>query len=318
MSQNPFSAKVRIYVRSAILLITAAILLRAVNFIFIFDTAVDYFNPHPLHYLYLTLCVLSVIWFLTAPIVIPKYAFPIRVTFPASRASHIAAWACVGLTVAAFFFFRESMLYYPASAVIYNQLAIFSLFSIIYFALHAIGNPAKEINALSAYLVIIWICLMLSVTYIDLFVAMNSPFKITLHMALMSMLLFVLEDARRQTSNRHFRIMYLSAALIAALHCGVASFPVLLAFALKKYFVIDYFFYAMLMAGFFFFICLRAYDCYRVLMVSPVATKEEISEEERRLKEEKAKKNKKKGNKSKKSADAGDQTEKKGEDTHVS
>lgn len=309
MSQNPFSQKVKIYTFSAIALTGMAILLRICNFLLIYDPTVDYFDRHPLHLIFRALCVLTVAWLLTSIMFIPRYSFSTKVKIPASRATRLMGAVCACVAAASFFFFRENMFYYAAHAKLYHLLAIFSLLSTVYFALQFIDGVPQAISALSGYVVLLWLGIMLSVTYLNLYVPMNSPFKVTLHMALISIMLHVLEDARRQI-GRHFRIAYLTYTLIAMLTCGIASFPVLVAYALGLYPNVDYLFYASLMLIFFLYLCVRAYDCYRALMVTPQATPEEIAEEEEKKRKEKEKKNKKKA--------PVQSEETKGDDTHVS
>ncbi len=304
MSPNPFSQKVKIYTQSAISLTVIAVLLRIFNFLFHFDTTVDYFNHSPFHIAYLALCILTVAWLLSSLFLIPRYSFSTKVKPRASFASRLTGLACACITAISFLFFRENMFFYANHAGIYNLLAIFSLLGIIYFAFQFIGDIPPSFTVLTEYIVIVWLGMMLCATYLNLYVAMNSPFKITIHMALLSMMLYLIEDARLHTDHG-FRIPYFTYTLIGIFNCSLASVPVLIAYALDLYHNVDYLFYAALSLCFLLFLCTRAYDCYKLLMVTPPASPEEIAED-------KEKKNKeKKENRNKEKATEGD-------DNHVS
>lgn len=305
MSQNPFSQKVRIYTQSAISLTVISILLRTCNFLFVFDTNVDYFDRSPLHIAYVTLSILTIAWLLSSLIFIPRYSFSTKVAPKTSFLSRVTGIACAAVTAVSFMFFRENMLYYANHAGLYNLLAIFSLLSTIYFAFQFINDVPPSFIALAEYVVIVWLGMMLCATYLNLYVAMNSPFKITIHLALLSMMLYLIEDARLQTDHG-FRISHFTFTLIGILNCGVASIPVLVAYALNLYQNADYLFYAALSLCFMLFLCTRAHDCYKLLMVTPPASPEEIAED-------KEKKNKYKKDKLSKQAES---TE--GDNHHVS
>ena len=311
MSQNPFSKKVKIYTFSAIALIAAAILLRTVNFLCIFDTATYYFSNHPLHTVYRTLCLLTVLWLLSMILFIPRYSFSTHTAPIPGIFSRSMGLFCACTAAASFFYFRDCMFHYIAHAKLYQLLSIFSLLSAIWFLLHFLNKVSSAFRALTGYATLIWLGLMLSVTYLNLFVTMNSPFKVTLHLAILAMMLHVLEDARHH-AGRPFRITRYAYTLIAILNCSVASLPVLLAYLLGLYPNVDYLFYAVLMLGFSVYLIARALDDYRVLMVTSPATPEEI-EEDKKKREEKNKK------KQKKTVQATEPTEnEKGDDSHVS
>lgn len=311
MNQNPFSKKVKIYTFSAMALIAAAILLRILNFLCIYDTTTNYFFEHPLHTIYRTLCVLTVFWLLSMIVFIPRYAFSTHTAPTPSIFSRSMALFCALTTLASFFFFRDCMQFYVAHAKLYQLLATFSLLAAVWFLAQFSDKVPKAPRALIGYATLIWLGLMLSVTYLNLFVTMNSPFKVTLHLAILSLMLHVLEDARHQV-DRPFRITCYAYTLIAILNCGAASLPVLLAYLLGLYPNVDYLFYALLMLGFTVYLCARALDLYRVLMITPPASPEEIEED----KKKRAEKNQKK----KKKADESDEPieNEKGDNTHVS
>ena len=308
MIQNPFSQKVKIYTLSAIALTAIAVLWRSCNFLVFFDTSVDYFQSGPSHAGLLTLWTLTVAWLLSAIIFIPKHAFSPKARTETGRASRYTGLICATFTAASFFFFRECITFYVANAQLYNLLAIFSLLSVLYFAFRFLGDTPPAYRALTGYLAIIWIALMLCATYLNLYVAMNSPFKLTLHLALLSVMLHLLEEVRADTDHA-FRITQLSFTLIATFHCAMASIPVLIAFAANRYQQIDYLFYAALCLVLLAYLASRAYDCYRLLMVTPLATEEEIAAE-------KAKKKEKSNNSKKNTSNADNNAE--GDDPHVS
>ena len=289
MSQNPFSQKVKIYTFSAIALTLIAVLLRICNFIFFFDTSVDYFQKNPFHTGFQILCILTVGWLLTSLLFIPRHSFSVKAMPAASFASRLTGLICACVSAASFFFFRENVTFYFHHAGLYNLLAIFSLLSTIYFGFQFIGGVSASYRVLAGYVTIVWLGLMLCATYLNLYVAMNSPFKITLHMALLGLMLHLLEDARLHT-ERGFRIAYLTYALIALFNCSIASLPVLIAFMLQRYHQADYIFYAALSLCFCAYLATRVCDCYRLLMVTPPSSAEEIAEEKKKREEKNKKK----------------------------
>lgn len=314
MSQNPFSQKVKIYTGSAIILTVVAVLLRILNFLLNFDTSIHYFYETPLHLIYRAVCILTVAWLLTSLIFIPRYSFP-KATRPAvSNASRLTALFCAVLTAGSFFFFRVNIYYYASHAKLYQLLCLFSLLSAVYFFLQFLANKPVQYTVLTSYTVILWIGLILCVTYLNLYVAMNSPFKITLHMALLGFLLYLSEEARMLTDHS-FRISYLACTMIALLNCALSSIPVLIAYAAGVYRDLDYLFYAVLTLGFLLYLCPRAYDCYRVLIVTPQASPEEIAADKEKKRRDKEEKKNKKAKKQDSQSAPTDQT--KGDDTHV-
>jgi hypothetical protein len=220
------------------------------------------------------------------------------------------ALLCSGISLASFFFFRDCMRYYETHAKFYQNLSLLCLVAAAYFLLNCSEKLPAAARALCGYATLIWLGAILSVTYLNLYVPMNSPFKVTLHMALITMMLHVLEDARRQ-AGRPFRIHYYMYTLAAILCSAVASFPVLIAYFFKIHPDVDYLFYAVLMLGFFLYLCARAADYYRMLMTTPPATPEEIATEE-----EKRTQKKSKGKKADQNTNSSD-TEK-GDNAHVS
>ena len=308
MNQNPASQKVKIYTFSALALTAIAIVLRIINFLCIFDTDIYYFKDHPLHSIYQVLTTLTVLWLISMLVFIPRHSFTSKTTLSAGILARSMCLFCGLTALASYFFFRESMLYYVGHAKLYETLALFSLPCAAYFLLQFSDKVPRAARALCGYMTLIWLGLILSVTYLNLFVPMNSPFKVTLHLAILGMMLHVLEDSRLG-AGRPFRIRYLTCTLIALLFCGLSSFPVLTAYLLGRYPDVDYLFYSLLTLGFFLYLCTRVSDCYRILMVTPPASEQEIEEEKKALEEKKAKK-------SSKASDADENN--KGDNTHVS
>ena len=308
MNQNPASQKVKIYTFSALTLTVIAIALRIINFVCIFDTGIYYFKDHPLHSIYRVLTTLTVLWIISMLVFIPRHAFTSK-TVPYTGSLSRSFCLFCGLTVlASYFFFQECMAYYIGHAKLYQTLSLFSLPCAAYFLLQFSEKVPRAARALCGYMVLIWLGMILSVTYLNLFVPMNSPFKVTLHLAILGMMLHVLEDSRLG-AGRPFRIRYFACTWIALLFCGLSSFPVLSAYLLGRYPDVDYLFYSLLTLGFFLYLCARAADCYRTLMAAPPASEQEIEEEKKALEEKK----------SKKSAKASDANENnKGDNTHVS
>ena len=288
MSQNPASQKVKIYTFSAVILIAVAILLRTINYLCIFDSEILYFSNHPLHTIYQTLTVLTVLWLLTMLIFIPRYSFSTKTSVTHSIFSRCLALFCGLVVFASFFFFRNCINYYVGHVKFYRMLVLFTIPCAAYFLMHFSEKASKAVRSLCGYAALIWMGLLLSVTYLNLFVTMNSPFKVTLHLALIALMLHILEDIRASV-GRSFRIHGYAYTLIAILLCGVASFPVIIGYLTERHYDVDYLFYALLMLGFFLYLCARARDSYHVLMTTQPATPEEI-EEEARAREAKNKK----------------------------
>ncbi|MBQ7320534.1 MAG: hypothetical protein IJW99_00400 [Clostridia bacterium] len=318
MSQNPFSLKVKIYTWSAVILIGIALLLRIANFTFAFDPEVGYFDPFPTHVAYGAILIMTVLWLLTSLIFIPQYSFTIDIRPETGRASRVCALVCAAVSAATSLFFFECSTYYAHHAKLYVLTALFSLLAAIYFALRFIGDTSPEHHVLSGYLLLVWLGMILAATYLNLYVQMNSPFKITFHFALAAMMFHVFEDVRMLVKKR-FRIAYYAYTLIAVLLCGMASVPVLFAYAIGAWHEPDYLLYGTLSLSFTCYLCARAHDTYKLLMKTPVATEEEIAadREKKRLEKEKQKQKKKK-----KGADAqktqGTENSKEGDDKHVS
>ena len=289
MNQNPSSQKVKIYTFSAIALILIAIILRIINFVCIFDTEIYYFKNNPLHSVYQALTTLTVLWLISMLVFIPRQSFTAKISLTTGVLSRSMGLFCGFTALASYFFFRESMLYYIGHTKLYETLSLFSLLSAAYFLLLFFEKLPRAIRTLCGYMTLIWLGLILSVTYLNLYVPMNSPFKVTLHLAILGMMLHVLEDVRLGVGRR-FRIHYFAYTWIALLFCGLSSFPVLTAYLLGRYPDVDYLFYSLLTLGFFLYLCTRLFDCYRTLMVTPPASTQEIEEEKKAIAEKKKEK----------------------------
>lgn len=286
MNPNPFSQKVKIYTFSALALTVAVTLLRIVGFLFFFDDDVGYFSISPLTTVTTALCILTVIWILTAVIFIPKYSFPLKTKPAPNNYTRLAALFCGMIVVGSSFFFRQSMYYYVEQAKSYHTLSMFTLLAAVYFLLHFLGQKNETHSALASYAVILWAAMLMSVSYLNLYVAMNSPLKITLHTALLGIMLFLLEEARLLTDH-NFRILYYAASLIAILTCSISSLPIMVAHLAKIYWDVDYLLYSILMLGFLIYIGTRAHACYRLLITLPCMTPEEIEADKAKKKQEK-------------------------------
>lgn len=297
MNPNPFSQKIKIYTFSALALTVAVTLLRTVGFLFFFDDDLGYFDITPLNTITTVLCILTVIWLLTAVIFIPKYSFPLKTKPAPNSYTRLAALFCGMIVVGSFFFFRQSMYYYIAQAKSYQLLSVFSLLAAVYFLLHFLGQKNETHSALASYAVILWAAMLMSVSYLNLYVAMNSPLKVTLHVALLSIMLFLMEEARLLTDHE-FRILYYAASLIAILTCSISSLPIMAAHLAETYWDVDYLLYSILMLGFLIYIGTRCHACYRLLMTLPCMTPEEIEAD--KAKKKKAKEEAKQKEKEKK------------------
>ena len=329
MNPNPFSKKVKIYTISALTLTVIVTLLRVIGFVFFFEEDLGYFAISPLNTIATVLCVLTVLWILTAIIFIPKYSFPLKTKPAPNNYTRIAALFCGMIVAGSFFFFRQSMYYYMAQAKSYQILSIFTLLAAVYFLLHALGHQNETHIALASYAVILWAAILMSVSYLNLYVAMNSPLKLTLHIALLSIMLFLMEEARLLTDH-NFRILYHAASLIAILTCSISSIPVLIAHLANSFWDVDYLLYSILMLGFLVYIATRCHACYCLLITLPCMTPEEIEADKAKKKQEKedAKRKaqekkeqkmlKKQGDASAKDAAPAKTETKEGDDNHVS
>lgn len=293
MIPNPFSQKVKIYTYSALALTAVITVLRTVGLLFFYDADPGYFAPHPLNSIATVLCILTVLWLLSAVIFIPKYSYPLKTAPRPHPTTQITAAVCGAAIICAAFFFRDSMYYYVAQAGMYRMLFLLSLVASLYFIQHFMGENNRAWAALSAYVVILWAALLISVSYMNLYVPMNSPMKKTFHIALLCIMLFLIEEARLHI-GRHFRILSYVACLLSVLMCCVFSVPLLIAHVCDALWDTDYLIYSLLMLCFLLYIGARTRVLYRLLMDSPCMTAEEIAADKARILQEKQKEKEKK------------------------
>jgi hypothetical protein len=131
-----------------------------------------------------------------------------------------------------------------ASSAAFDLLSkITALMGIVYFAIGVFApDTNKNIRALLGLGVIIWCIYVLATTYFDIYVQLNSPDKVMLHLALISVMVFVVSELRCFVIEIK-KGFYLFSTCAATLFCALTSIPSFLFGAsigeMNKYYIYD-------------------------------------------------------------------------------
>ena len=169
------------------------LILRTLSLTFSFDAAIGYFTQSPLlvalrvsEAVLLLLCFSPLILFKKdeLPSARPLLSNTDRVTGAVTAITFLAA--------AVFLFSHLSAL--PAPVVLVCMAALFSVVAALYFIQILRGRSKSA--PMFGYGVILAAVLLLSITYFDRYTQMNAPHKISLHLSMLSMMLYMLYEIR--------------------------------------------------------------------------------------------------------------------------
>ena len=213
------------------------VILRTVAFFTAFDPAIGYFSKGALPiiiYISEGLALLDAF----APLLLFKKeelsptrerATPLGLAASAAVAALLAVIACY-LPVRAISLINALDMVTAPSTLMFLATAL-ALPAAAYFLLPVLGKPQQA--TIFGYAVIPVAILLLSATYFDLHVQMNAPHKVSIHLALLAVMLFVLYEIRAAIGRGQPRAL-LSLSAVCFLFSTAAGLPNLIAFVAGK------------------------------------------------------------------------------------
>ena len=279
------SNKLKVYLYSALILAGLEIILFTFSYIFAFNEEAGYFSSSLLPLFASTLCLISIVWFSSTGIFVPKKALdgasPTTLTVSIAATPLLLCELALGviLSIASFTISRNNIFgkLLPGYVVGSNlpnltPLLLISgallIVSAIYLAMLWFSQKkSSEIKVLVGFALPISSLLLAAIAYLDFFVTMNSPIKLSFQFAILSFMLFSLFELRVHLGKTKPRA-YLSFAMIAMMLSGIASVPQIFAFAVGKFDDTMYLLYAILSFCIFIYVTARliTFVCARDLL----------------------------------------------------
>lgn len=210
-----------------------AIVLRSIALARFFNDNTGYFTKGALPIIVRLLEVLGIALCAALPFLIKKDT-PKPTNAPLSIAGLFACTLCaLTLTVSAtYFLVRRASI--PTPNIILLLAALFLLASTAYF-INQFRNKQEPDTALPfGYIAILGVALLLATLYFDLTTPMNAPHKVSLQIALLSVMIAILYELRSMTNAPHPRAQA-AVCGFAFFACAVTGIPNAIAFVLGTF-----------------------------------------------------------------------------------
>jgi hypothetical protein len=133
---------------------------------------------------------------------------------------------------------------------------LFTLLSCAYFIISALDKFAK-VRSILVSAVLVALVFVLAISYFNVYIQMNSPEKIMLHLACISSMFFFINEARAVIGDVRHKI-YTFSLFTALFFTGVYSIPSYLAFVANKNRYFSFFYFALLFMPIFIYLAVRA------------------------------------------------------------
>ena len=214
----------KIYAVAAAIATVVAVVLRTVILFCFYDIEIGYHSEGFVTSFFEIFCVLSVLFFVSS-------IFAVKRDTPTADGNGRGLFVKLGsaaafLSFAAYFSMSVFSTTLVASSAAFDLLSkITALMGIVYFAIGVFApNTNKNIRGLLGFGVIIWCIYALAITYFDIYVQLNSPDKILLHLALISIMIFIVSELRCFVLQMK-KGFYLFSACAATFFCSLSSIP---------------------------------------------------------------------------------------------
>jgi len=247
--------KLRFFLAGVFALTFVGIVLRSLSLLFFFDSYIGYFAVGAL------LPILTNIFFLVAAVLIlvltlllPKDAPYISgQETPISIKVASALCAVASLVIAPVHFIT----WIGNSSFLWTCLIpLLLLVSAGYFALNIINQKA-EFKPFGALLLVLLFVFYLAMSYFDVFVQMNSPNKIMMHMSCLALMLFFMSEARC-VAGAMKKKLYIFSTSVAIFFVGVEAIPSIIAIISSKMTTPEYLSYDILLCPILLYLITRA------------------------------------------------------------
>ena len=221
--------KIKICSLAALAVAALAIILRTACLLWFYDKEIGYYTRDILPAAFEVLCVLAIllfagVFFLVKP---SDKTSDGKEDTPAIKISSVLAM----FAFSAFFvslIISTSLL--TGNAALDLVLKLSSLVSIVYFAMNLfVSHVNRTLQTALGFAIIIWEVCVLAITYFDIYVQLNSPEKVILHLALVSGMAFFTSEFRCFVSSVKSKI-YLFSAFCSVFFSGACSVPFIIAY----------------------------------------------------------------------------------------
>ncbi len=226
---------IKICAFTTVALTAIAVALRTFCLAFFYDylsEGVGYYTNSALPKILYAVCVLSVIFFAVVAFISKKGL----VCFDSKEenAPLKIVSACVMFGFLSFFVgMINSTEFVNVSVVLDLLIKISSLMAIIYFAMNIFGSESvRPAQVVLGFGIIVWLVSILAITYFNIYVPMNSPDKTHLHLALISLMLFLVCEFRRFLVKIN-KPIYIFSLFAAVFFSGLETVP-----SIIKYFAL--------------------------------------------------------------------------------
>ena len=214
--------KLRVFILATMALSVVGIALHIINLFFFYDNAIGYYSADAV------LPTVMNIFFVAAFVfIIIGSAIFARAPYTTTGTESNVITLIIGILCAIpFAILRTTPLSYALdmpSPLLYLIATAASLASCVYFILTAV-NKCKNTRTVLAIAVIVTFVYILATSYFNVYVQMNSPRKILLHIACMSAMLFFLSEARCIIGDMRKRF-YVFSLCSALFFTGVYAIP---------------------------------------------------------------------------------------------
>ena len=218
------SNTLKIYALSAIIATVIAVVLKTVCLFYFYDADIGYHSQGIVTSLFEVFCLLSTLFFASSIFCVKRYT-----PAPDGKGNNLLVKIGSAVAMLAFAAYFGAVVFSTdlvTSTTAFDLLSkITALMGIVYFAIGVFApDTNKNIRALLGFGVIIWCIYVLGITYFDIYIQLNSPDKVMLHLALISIMVFIVCELRCYVFEikKGFYIFSVSAA---TLFCALTSIP---------------------------------------------------------------------------------------------
>lgn len=218
------NAIVKTYALSAIVATVVAVIARVCCLVWFYDEEIGYYTKGFVPMALNVFCFFAVA-FMASGFLVTKKAKWLCDGREDNLAVKITSVLCALAFVAFFVISVVSTTFVSQSVVSDLLIKISSLMAIAYFAINLFGSNAKRsVQVLLGFGLIVWAICILAITYFDVYVQLNSPDKIMLHLALISAMAFLVSEFRAYVIAINHRL-YLFCASFAVFFLATCTIP---------------------------------------------------------------------------------------------
>ena len=273
MKEKTIDKKIMTYASATLILLVIAVVLRTVCLFVSFDAYIGYYKDGFLTTVLNTFLLLSALCFVSAFFTVKQdvscsdgreknTALKVASLLPAVALSYNVALAVSDVRTLTVF-----------TAII----SLAAILSIISFFAKIFDLKGNTTHALLGFAVIIYCVAAVVNSYFDAYELFNGPNKIMMHLALLSVALFMLAEIRAY-ADKLKKGYYVATLCAATFFCGVCAIPTLI-FYISSEFTNNYLVYHWVIAGFFAYLIVRLFSFVLSSAAADEETEAEVSAE---------------------------------------